>query len=55
MSNVFGLDIGTRNVVGTVGYLTEDDEFVVGHYSEDWGDIYGLVTDDAEQIEHLDQ
>lgn len=35
--------------------ITEDDEFVVGHYSEDWGDIYGLVTDDAEQIEHLDQ
>jgi len=29
MSNVFGLDIGTRNVVGTVGYRTEDDEFVV--------------------------
>jgi cell division protein FtsA len=29
MSNVFGLDIGTRNVVGTVGYKTEDDEFVV--------------------------
>lgn len=29
MSNVFGLDIGTRNVVGTVGYRTEDDGFVV--------------------------
>lgn len=29
MSNVFGLDIGTRNVVGTVGYCTEDDNFVV--------------------------
>jgi cell division protein FtsA len=29
MSNVFGLDIGTRNVVGTVGYRTKDDEFVV--------------------------
>ena len=29
MNNVFGLDIGTRNVVGTVGYKTEDDEFVV--------------------------
>lgn len=29
MSNVFGLDIGTRNVVGTVGYKTEDDEFIV--------------------------
>lgn len=29
MSNVFGLDIGTRNVVGTVGYLTDDNEFVV--------------------------
>ena len=29
MSNVFGLDIGTRNVVGTVGHLTEDNEFVV--------------------------
>jgi cell division protein FtsA len=28
-NNVFGLDIGTRNVVGTVGYKTEDDEFVV--------------------------
>ena len=25
---VFGLDIGTRNVVGTVGYKTEN-EFVV--------------------------
>ena len=29
MSNVFGLDIGTRNVVGPVGYRTEDEEFVV--------------------------
>lgn len=29
MSNVFGLDIGTRNVVGTVGYKTEDENFVV--------------------------
>lgn len=29
MSNVFGLDIGTRNVVGTVGYKTDDNEFVV--------------------------
>lgn len=29
MDNVFGLDIGTRNVVGTVGYRTENDEFVV--------------------------
>lgn len=29
MNNVFGLDIGTRNVVGTVGYKTDDKEFVV--------------------------
>lgn len=29
MSNVFGLDIGTRNVVGTVGHKTEDNEFIV--------------------------
>ena len=29
MNKVFGLDIGTRNIVGTVGYLTEDDEFNV--------------------------
>jgi len=29
MSNVFGLDIGTRNVVGTVGYQTEDEKFTV--------------------------
>ncbi len=28
-NNVFGLDIGTRNVVGTVGYKTEDGEFIV--------------------------
>jgi cell division protein FtsA len=28
-NNVFGLDIGTRNVVGTVGYKTEENEFVV--------------------------
>lgn len=29
MNNVFGLDIGTRNVVGTVGYQNDDKEFVV--------------------------
>lgn len=29
MSNVFGLDIGTRNVVGTVGYRTEEEKFTV--------------------------
>lgn len=29
MNNVFSLDIGTRNVVGTVGYQTDDREFVV--------------------------
>lgn len=29
MNNVFGLDIGTRNVVGIVGYQTDDKEFVV--------------------------
>lgn len=29
MNNVFGLDIGTRNVVGTVGYQTDDRGFVV--------------------------
>lgn len=29
MNNVFCLDIGTRNVVGTVGYQTDDKEFVV--------------------------
>ena len=28
-NNVFGLDIGTRNVVGTVGYRTEDEQFIV--------------------------
>lgn len=28
-NNVFGLDIGTRNVVGTVGYKNEDEQFVV--------------------------
>ena len=26
---VFGLDIGTRNMVGTVGYKTNDNRFVV--------------------------
>ena len=29
MEYVFGLDIGTRNVVGTVGYRTEDEKFTV--------------------------
>ena len=29
MNNVFGLDIGTRNVIGTVGYRTDNDEFIV--------------------------
>ena len=32
---VFGLDIGTRNVVGTVGYNDEDGFHVVGQYSEE--------------------
>lgn len=30
---VFGLDIGTRNVVGTVGYRTEDEFIVVAQYA----------------------
>ncbi|EOT24229.1 dephospho-CoA kinase [Eubacterium sp. 14-2] len=29
---VFGLDIGTRNVVGTVGYKEDDDFYVVAQY-----------------------
>lgn len=29
---VFGLDIGTRNVVGTVGYKDEDDFYVIAQY-----------------------
>lgn len=29
---VFGLDIGTRNVVGTVGYREEDEFYVVAQY-----------------------
>lgn len=29
MNNVFGLDIGTRNIVGTVGYRTEQGGFTV--------------------------
>ena len=32
---VFGLDIGTRNVVGTVGYKDEDGFHVVGIYSKE--------------------
>ena len=31
---VFGLDIGTRNVVGTVGYKSEDGFVVVAQYVE---------------------
>ena len=30
---VLGIDIGTRNVVGTVGYRTDEGKFVV--YDED--------------------
>ena len=26
---VFGLDIGTRSIVGTVGYKTDEREFIV--------------------------
>ena len=33
---VFGLDIGTRNVVGTVGYRDEDEKFhVIAQYSRE--------------------
>lgn len=34
MEYVFGLDIGTRNVVGTVGYKEEDNFIVVAQYSK---------------------
>ena len=35
---VFGLDIGTRNVVGTVGYRDEDEKFhVIAQYSTEHG------------------
>ena len=30
MNNVFGLDIGTRNVVGTVGHPTIDESYCRG-------------------------
>lgn len=33
---VFGLDIGTRSIVGSVGYLDNDDKFnVIAHYSKE--------------------
>ena len=32
---VFGLDIGTRNVVGTVGYKEEDDFHVIAQFSRE--------------------
>ena len=32
---VFGLDIGTRNVVGTVGYKDEDDFYVIAQYMKE--------------------
>lgn len=32
---VFGLDIGTRNVVGTVGYKNEDDFYVLAQFSRE--------------------
>ena len=32
---VFGLDIGTRNVVGTVGYKDEDDFYVIARYMKE--------------------
>ncbi len=32
---VFGLDIGTRNVVGTVGYNDDEGFHVIGQYSEE--------------------
>lgn len=34
---VFGLDIGTRNVVGTVGYKDEDDFYVIAQYIKEHG------------------
>lgn len=34
---VFGLDIGTRNVVGTVGYKEDDDFYVIAQYVKEHG------------------
>ena len=61
---VFGLDIGTRNVVGTVGYRTEDAFIVVAQYImehetramldgqiHDIGRVAGTIRKMKEQLE----
>ena len=61
---VFGLDIGTRNVVGTVGYRTEDQFIVTAQYImqhdtramldgqiHDIGRVSGTIRKVKEQLE----
>ena len=63
---VFGLDIGTRNVVGTVGYRTEDQFIVTAQYImqhdtramldgqiHDIGRVSGTIRKVKEQLEKL--
>ena len=45
---VIGLDIGTRNVVGTVGYKTENEFVVVAQYM-----LCLLYTSCGRQERHL--
>lgn len=62
---VFGLDIGTRNVVGTVGYRTEDQFIVTAQYImqhdtramldgqiHDIGRVSGTIRKVKEQLEN---
>ncbi len=48
---IFGLDIGTRSLVGSVGYMNKDTFVVVGHYVKEHdsrsmldGQIHDIVT-----------
>ena len=65
---VFGLDIGTRNVVGTVGYRTEDQFIVTAQYImqhdtramldgqiHDIGRVSGTIRKVKEQLENAKQ
>ena len=65
---VFGLDIGTRNVVGTVGYRTEDQFIVTAQYImqhdtramldgqiHDIGRVSGTIRKVKEQLEKQDR
>ena len=50
---VFGLDIGTRSIVGTVGYKADENNFTVVAQHTKFHDTRAIIDGQVHDIERL--